>query len=76
LGAFTFFSFLTSFFSTFFSYSSLLPLFNYSLSFLSRFMVTLAVVATLVANSKAPPAKVTLHPRHPQIPTEVLLTWD
>jgi len=37
-------------------------------------MVTLAVVATLVANSKAPPAKVVLHPLHFQMPAAALLT--
>jgi len=37
-------------------------------------MVTLAVVATLVANSKAPPAKVILQALHFQIPHETLLT--
>lgn len=37
-------------------------------------MVTLAVVATLVANSKAPPAKMTLQALHFQIPQESLLT--
>jgi len=35
-------------------------------------MVTLAVVATLVANSYAPPAKVILHPLHFQIPHDTL----
>lgn len=74
-----FFSALSAFFSflvSFFSYYSLLLLFNSSFSFLRRFIVTLAVVATLVANSKAPPAKVTLHPLHFQIPQADLLTWD
>jgi len=37
-------------------------------------MVVLAVVATLVANSKAPPANVTLHPLHLQIPHATRLT--
>lgn len=37
-------------------------------------MVTLAVVATEVANSKAPPAKVILQPLHFQIPQETLFT--
>lgn len=36
--------------------------------------MTFAVVATLVANSKAPPAKVVLHPLHFQIPHDTLLT--
>ena len=36
-------------------------------------MVTLAVVATLVANSKAPPAKDNLQALHFQIPHATLL---
>ncbi len=45
-----------------------------SLSFFNLFMVTLAVVATLVANSQAPPAKVILQPLHFHIPHDTLLT--
>jgi len=37
-------------------------------------MVALAVVATLVANSKAPPANVILQALHLQIPQATLLT--
>ncbi len=47
---------------------------TYSLSFFNLFIVTLAVVATLVANSNAPPANVTLHPLHFQIPHDTLFT--
>ena len=49
---FSFFSVLGffSFLSSFFTYSTLLALLSSSLSFLRRFIVTLAVVATLVAN--------------------------
>ena len=68
-----FFSFL-AFFYYFLGFSSTLGALISSLSFLSLFIVTLAVVATLVANSKAPPAKLTLQPLHFQIPHETLLT--
>ena len=67
---------LSAFLVSFFSSSTLLALLSSSLSFLRRFMVTLAVVATLVANSKAPPAKVVLHPLHFQMPAAALRTWD
>ena len=73
--AFLAFFYFLSFFFSFFS-SSLTGLASSSLIFLRRFMVTLAVVATLVANSKAPPAKVTLHPLHFQMPLADLFTWD
>jgi hypothetical protein len=71
---FSFFSFFSAFtfFSCFYSYS--LGFFNSSFSFLRRVIVTLAVVATLVANSKAPPAKVVLHPLHFHMPAAALLT--
>jgi hypothetical protein len=77
LGAFSVFSAFFSFFSFLVSLgsSSLAAALTYYLIFLSRFMVTLAVVATLVANSKAPPAKVILHPLHFQIPQATLFTW-
>jgi hypothetical protein len=44
------------------------------LSFLSLFMVTLAVVATVVLSSYAPPAKTVLHPLHFHIPIATLRT--
>ena len=67
----SFFSFLSSFF-----YSG--AYFTSASSFFNLFMVALAVVATLVANSKAPPAKEVLQPLHLQIPQATLLTlvWN
>jgi hypothetical protein len=56
------------------TYYSLGAYFNSYFSFFKRFIVTLAVVATLVANSKAPPAKLTLQPLHFHMPQDVLLT--
>ena len=46
----------------------------YYFNFFNLFIVTLAVVATLVANSYAPPANVILHPLHFQIPHDTLFT--
>jgi hypothetical protein len=58
------------------AYYSLGALLRSYFNFFSLFIVTLAVVATLVANSKAPPAKVTLQALHFQIPQATLLTLD
>jgi hypothetical protein len=77
LATFYFFYFFSLFY--FFSFGasySLGALLRSYFSFLSLFIVTFAVVATLVANSKAPPAKVTLHALHFQIPQATLLTLD
>lgn len=65
--------FLSFFFSFIYTYSSFGVLINSYFSFFNLFIVTFAVVATLVANSKAPPANVVLHPLHFQIPHDTLL---
>lgn len=66
--------FLAFFYFFYFFYSAGFSFWISSFSFFNRFIVTLAVVATLVLNSNAPPAKVILQALHFQIPQACLLT--